>query len=116
MNVSRVYRVEQEDGTGPYHVNNLLDNSVTPAHPTMNPYLLDRCEHGERYLHMRFAFEDMAALAAWFSAEERSILRANAYTVAVLDVQPSHTHTGQGRQVAFNTCAAVEVGRLEIPS
>lgn len=110
-----IYRVENRDNKGPYTCGNesirralwshqRCDNHPAPRNDGI-PYEVLGSWRTTRY---HFGFRALDQLCAWFATDERALLEAEGFSLALYEVDEVHVHIG-GRQVAFNRAHAAIV-------
>jgi len=108
-----IYRVEHRtDGYGPYADKVALFNHADAEHPTFGEDFEDILESADAYRYF-FGFKSKRQLRAWFSKQERVILRENDYVVRVYSVNPKYVHKSE-KQLIFMMGYAKALWQIKI--
>jgi hypothetical protein len=110
-----VYRYEKKDGTGPYSGGACSTTSYNlydpDQHPNPNWELIRKklIKHNSYENDIKFGFESIEQMNAWFPLEFQQTLKNNGYTANTYYV-PAHSVVHVEKHIAFIKKNAVKIG------
>jgi hypothetical protein len=114
----KVYRIENEEGQGPFRTNACKDHHYEPPGPATDNVFGDVLGYFKLFktgevFHYNYGFQTKYHLNKWFPQKDLKWLEKKGYSLFEYDIPHWKVHFG-GHQCAFKKKDAIKFNRIDI--